>query len=196
MTKIKLINSNALFHELETERLILKNISKDDRDFIFHQFSNKDVTEYLLDAEPFTSIKEADDIIDFYITPEPRAQHRWILILKENHNKIGTCGFHYWNKENGSVEVGYDLQKIYWNKGIMTEALQAIIQFAKEELHVKYIDAHIYPENIRSVSLALKLGFMKSLDTVTYTFRDREYLHNIYRLNCQGNNIFITKSGE
>ena len=55
------------FKELQTDRLFLKNISSDDRDFIFTVFSNDDVNRYLYDAEPLTDISGADDIINFYL---------------------------------------------------------------------------------------------------------------------------------
>ena len=99
------------FKNLETERLILKNIGSDDRDFVFSQFSDEVVTRYLFDAEPLTDIAGADEIITFYIQPEPRAQHRWILINKSDNIKIGTCGFHRWNSNEYKVEVGYDLKE-------------------------------------------------------------------------------------
>jgi [ribosomal protein S5]-alanine N-acetyltransferase len=101
------------FKELETDRLVLKNICSEDKDFILKQFSNDTVNQYLFDAESLNNLEEANELIDFYIQPEPRTQHRWILILKVNGIKIGTCGFHCWNKNNNSVEIGYDLQKQY-----------------------------------------------------------------------------------
>lgn len=69
-----------LFKNIETKRLILKNISTDDREFIFNQFSNDMVNRYLFDAEPLINIEDADELINFYIQPEPRLQHR-VLIL-------------------------------------------------------------------------------------------------------------------
>ncbi|HKM35152.1 MAG TPA: GNAT family N-acetyltransferase [Lachnospiraceae bacterium] len=176
------MNNELFFHDLESERLLLKNISYEDRDFIFKQFSDADVTKYLLDEEPCTTMQEADDIIDCYLIPEPRLQHRWILTLKSDNSKIGTCGFHCWNRENWSVEIGYDMQKEYWDKGYMTEALSAIILFAKQDMQVKRIDAHIYPDNVRSSKLVKKLGFMNSADNVIYAFRGIDYIHNIYQL--------------
>jgi ribosomal-protein-alanine N-acetyltransferase len=68
-----------VFKELQTDRLFFKYISSDDSDFIFTVFSNDDVNRYLYDAEPLTDISGADDIIDFYLEPEPRNQHRWVL---------------------------------------------------------------------------------------------------------------------
>jgi ribosomal-protein-alanine N-acetyltransferase len=39
------------YRELETDRLFLKNISIEDIEFIFSQFSNSEVTKYLYDAK-------------------------------------------------------------------------------------------------------------------------------------------------
>ena len=86
-----------IFREIETERLLLKNISSDDREFIFSQFSDSEVNKFLFDAEPLVDIHGADEIIDFYVRPEPKWQHRWILVKKDDAEKIGTCGFHCWD---------------------------------------------------------------------------------------------------
>lgn len=168
------------FKEFETDRLILKNISKDDRAFILRQFSNDRMNEFLFDAEPLKSLEEADEIIDFYLQPEPREQHRWVLILKSNGSPIGTCGFHCWDRKNNQVDIGYDLQEEHWGQGLMTEALQAILLFAENKMNVEKINAHIYVDNARSIKIAKKLGFIFSGETEICVFRDRKYLHNIY----------------
>jgi [ribosomal protein S5]-alanine N-acetyltransferase len=79
----------VLFKNIETERVILKNIDIDDREFIFSQFSDDVVNRYLFDAEPLEDIQGADEIINFYIQPEPRLQHRWIIMRKSDGTKIG-----------------------------------------------------------------------------------------------------------
>lgn len=170
------------FKEFETDRLILKNISKDDRAFILRQFSNDRINEFLFDAEPLKSLEEADEIIDFYLQPEPREQHRWVLILKSNGCLIGTCGFHCWDRKNNQVDIGYDLQEEHWGQGLMTEALQAILLFAENKMNVEKINAHIYVDNARSIKIAKKLGFIFYGETEICVFRDRKYLHNIYSL--------------
>ena len=83
-----------MFKEIETERLWLKNISDEDIEFIFEQFSNDDINRYLYDAEPMKEVSEAQELIDFYTVSEPRNQHRWILVRKSDGVKLGTCGFH------------------------------------------------------------------------------------------------------
>jgi len=170
-----------LFNDIETERLFLKNISIDDRDFIFSQFSNDVVTKYLLDREPVTDMEGADEIITFYIKPEPRLQHRWVIVRKSDGIKMGTCGFHRWNQKDCEVEVGYDLKEEFWGNGYMQEAMKEIIAIAMDSMHIKEINACIYIENQRSICLAENLGFVLSGSSYE-SFRDKEYLHNRYAL--------------
>lgn len=167
------------FENLSTKRLILQTISAADVGFILEHFSDEAVNTYLYDAEPLASIEEAQEIIDFYVTGEPRIQVRWIIVDKATGEKIGTCGFHRWNKETGVIEMGYDLKKPYWGKGIMTEALEAILHYAKTEMGVKTVKAHIFVGNAASLRLAEKLGFVRTGE-YNEVFRGEEYPHWIY----------------
>jgi ribosomal-protein-alanine N-acetyltransferase len=170
-----------LFRNIETERLSLKNIDLEDREFIFSQFSDEAVSRYLFDAEPLTDLRGADEIIAVYLQPEQRLQHRWIIVRKSDGKKMGTCGFHCWNQKAGKVEVGYDLKEEFWGKGYMQEAMKAIIAFAVEQMQIKEIIACVYIDNHRSIQLAENLGFVLS-GTSYEIFRGKEYLHNRYSL--------------
>ena len=170
-----------LFNNLETKRLFLDNIDISDREFIFSQFSDDVVNMYLFDAEPLVDISEADELINYYTIPEPRLQHRWVIRRKSDNRKIGTCGFHCWDTQNGKVDVGYDLKKEFWGNGYMQEAMKEIIEFAKLKMQVKEISACIYLENEKSIRLVKGFGFTPS-SSHTEVFRGEEYMHNIYSL--------------
>lgn len=151
------------------------------RIFTKNQFSDDVVNRYLFDAEPLTDINGADEIITFYIQPEPRLQHRWVIVRKSDGVKMGTCGFHCWNLTNCKVEVGYDLKEEFWGNGYMQEAIKEIIAFAIAEMNIKEIIACIYIDNQRSIRLVEKLGFVLSGSSVEL-FRNKDYLHNRYSL--------------
>lgn len=170
------------FTNLETERLLLKNIDVNDREFIFDMFSDEVANKYLFDAEPLTDISGADEIIEFYLEPEPRLQHRWIIIRKSDGVKMGTCGFHCWNNSNSTVDVGYDLKEQFWGNGYMHEAIKEIVGFAKDKMKIEVIGASIYIENKRSVKLAESLGFAR-VGYSTELFRGKEYQHYRYSLS-------------
>jgi ribosomal-protein-alanine N-acetyltransferase len=173
------------FKELETKEILLKNIGQDDAEFAFRQFSTDEVNTYLFDMEPMASIEEAKEMIDFYCEKEPRGWHRWILVLKENGEKIGTCGFHNWNRETYETDIGYDLQPEYWRKGYMSMCMAKILEFAKDEMKVLHVYAHIADGNTASEKLAEKFGFVKSGTTCYEEFRGQKYLHNVFRLDFE-----------
>ncbi|MCL2050820.1 MAG: GNAT family N-acetyltransferase [Lachnospiraceae bacterium] len=171
-----------LFRGLETDRLLLKNISAADREFIFSVFSNDDVNRFLFDAEPLKEIKDADDLIDFYTIEELRWHHRWVLVRKNDGVKLGTCGFHCWDKETGCCDVGYDLLPDCWGKGYMLEAMRTIIKFAKDEMNIKQINTCIYINNKKSIRLAEKCGFGFMGQMKDEFFRGKKYPHKIFSL--------------
>jgi ribosomal-protein-alanine N-acetyltransferase len=171
------------FQEMETGRLFLKNISTNDREFIYQMFSNVNVNRYLFDAEPVTDINGADEIIDFFTAPEPRTQHRWILVRKMDGLKLGTCGFHCWDKVDGCCDIGYDLFPDYWGNGYMNEALNKILEFARTDMNIKMIHACVYPDNHASVRLAEKNGFKFQGKMKDEVFRGERYPHKIFSLD-------------
>ena len=173
-----------VFQELETDRLLLKNISSDDREFIYRQFSDDEVTKYLFDEEPLIDINGADEIIELYLRQEPRLQHRWILVRKTDGVKMGTCGFHCWDKTKDCCDVGYDLFPAFWGKGYMNEAMREILKFARTDMGVKYIHACIFPDNQASVRLAEKHGFAFLGKMKDEIFRGQKYPHRIFTLDC------------
>lgn len=172
-----------MFKELETNRLYLKNISMEDASFILEEFSDDDINQYLYDEEPMTEQQEAVKLINFYTMPEPRKQHRWILVRKSDGVKMGTCGFHCWDRNKNKIEIGYDMKKAFWGNGYMQEAVDAILSFAKNELMVHKVYAQIYPENKKSISLVKRLGFLLSSETSEFEFRGKKYVHQIYTKN-------------
>ena len=171
------------FKEIETDRLFLKNISSKDRNFLFAQFSNEEVNKYLFDAEPLLDVQDADEIIDFYVQPEPREQHRWILVKKDDGVKIGTCGFHCWDKSTNICDIGYDLYPDFEGKGYMSEAMKAILVFARTNMNINRINACIYISNAKSIKIAEKFGFTFNGQMKNELFQGKEYPHRIFTLD-------------
>jgi ribosomal-protein-alanine N-acetyltransferase len=71
-------------------------------------FHDPFVCRYLFDEEPYTEEAQACDLIKYFRQPEPRCQHRWVVVRKPDGEKMGTCGFHHWLAAEKSAEAGYD----------------------------------------------------------------------------------------
>jgi ribosomal-protein-alanine N-acetyltransferase len=78
---------------------------------------------------------------------------------------------------NSCAEIGYDLSKAHWGKGLMSEALRAIIEYGFDELGLQKIKADTLSENTRSLNLLGRLGFQ--LDEV----REKSHYFSLQRQN-------------
>ncbi|MDL2306015.1 GNAT family N-acetyltransferase, partial [Bacteroides sp. OttesenSCG-928-D19] len=85
---------------------------------------------------------------------------RWGIALKGQSNIIGTVGFNNYTK-NHRANLGYDLQRDYWNHGYITEVLNTVINFGFNNLLINRIEAEVMAGNIASERVLLKIGFKK-----------------------------------
>ena len=86
----------------------------------------------------------------------------FLLIDKETHQPIGECGFHTWNKTHCRTELFYLLRDDkFKQKGLMTEALKATLEFGFTQLNLHRIEALVADWNIPSVKLLQRYGFTK-----------------------------------
>ena len=144
---------------LETTRLFLRPLTMDDLDFVFAHFSHPDVYRYLMDEPPLTSQAEAGEIIQSYAEPEGKSYNRWLVVRKTDGARMGTCGFHRWDRRQRRTDIGYDLGSTFWGQGYMSEALQAMLVVAQEQMHVHRVDAMVYVGNEPSLRLLRRAGF-------------------------------------
>jgi ribosomal-protein-alanine N-acetyltransferase len=145
------------FTDLETERLLLRQLQLEDEEEIFQLRSDKKVNAFL-DRPIATSIDDARQFINKIITAKAMM---WAITLKDNPKLIGTIV--YWNivKEKDEAEVGYELLPQYHSQGIMQEALLKVIEFGFKDLGLKTIVADPKAINEQSVKLLEKCGFVK-----------------------------------
>jgi len=146
-------------HEFKTERLIIRNMSKKDIDFIFQHFSQDDTNRYSSDDNLHT-IEEAIEFYEKFIAPKP-TRFRVGIVLKATNKLIGTIGYHHWSKKDFRAEIAFDLSKTYWGKGIMTEALQPLIQFGFNDMKLNRIETTAFSKNKRSIKTIERNGFKK-----------------------------------
>jgi ribosomal-protein-alanine N-acetyltransferase len=172
----------SFFKDFTTPRLVLKNISIEDTDFILNEFSNPDVTKYLFDADPFQTPDEAREMIDWY-NNDFLDHNRWVIFNKETGLHLGTCGFHNWNIRDNRADIGYDLLPEYWGKGYMSEALPKAIEFAFDTMNLHRICAITYTENTSSMKLLARMGFQKEgLLRGHHFFQGKYYDHFLFTL--------------
>jgi ribosomal-protein-alanine N-acetyltransferase len=85
----------------------------------------------------------------------------WAITLKENGQLIGTIGYWQMKKEHYRAEIGYLLSPDFQKKGIMQEAISAVINYGFEVMKLHTIEADVDPNNTASMKLLERNSFIK-----------------------------------
>lgn len=149
------------FPVIETNRLILREVSTEDADHMFTYLSDKDVLKHM-GLEPFHTVEDVYDEIGWYQSIYDEGTGiRWGITLKDSGNVIGSCGFLNMKSKHYRAEVGFELSKDYWGKGIANEALEAVVKVGFQHFQLERIEALIEPENVPSQKLVERQGFIR-----------------------------------
>ena len=149
------------FPILETNRLVLRRIEQSDAMSILTYLSDDEVMKHY-GLEPFQSVEDALDEISWYESIlDENTGIRWGITLKEENKVIGSCGFLEMVDQHHRSDIGFELSKQHWGKGLASEALEAVVTYGFKEMNLQRIQALIEPPNIPSQKLVEKHGFLK-----------------------------------
>jgi [ribosomal protein S5]-alanine N-acetyltransferase len=149
------------FPIIVTNRLMLRKVTTKDANDMFTYLSDKDVMKHM-GLEPFQTINDVYDEIDWYQTINLEGTGmRWGITLKDSGKVIGSCGFLNMKTKHHRAEVGFELSKDHWGKGIASESLEAVVKYGFQHLQLERIEALIEPDNLHSQKLVERQGFQK-----------------------------------
>ena len=111
----------------------------------------------------------------------------WAITLKEEDKLLGTVGLFNFSNQHYRCEIGYMLHPDYQRKGIVQEALDAILDHAFNVFKVHSIEANVNPENAASKKLLERNGFVKEAYFKENYYFNGKFLDSvIYSLLCHG----------
>lgn len=149
------------FITIETDRLLLKGLSNEDMKSVFNDLSKLEIMELLGHRSEEDYEKEAFKHQNGYSSYN-RSFILFLLMDKESRGIIGRCGLHNWNKEHKRAEIGYNMQDdAFKRKGLMSEAVKAIIEYGFKALQLNRIEALVGIGNTPSLRLMEKNNFRK-----------------------------------
>lgn len=149
------------FPVLTTDRLILRQTTQADAQEIFFLRSDAEVLKYI-DREPATAIEQAVAFIDMINAATANNENiSWAITMKGSDTLIGTIALWRLIKEHHRAEVGYVLNPAYYNKGIMSEALVAVLHYGFHTMRLHSVEANTNPENKASQRVLEKQGFVQ-----------------------------------
>lgn len=159
---------------LETERLILRRFVIEDAEAMYKNWaSDDDVTKYLI-WQTHSSPKITESIIEEWVNSYGDDKfYQWAIELKEIGEPIGSISVVHMNEAASMVHVGYCIGKTWWNKGITSEALKAVMDFLFDTVEVNRVESRHDPRNPNSGKVMKKCG-MKYEGTLRSSDRNNQ----------------------
>ena len=167
---------------IETERLILRDLYKEDAQGIYELDSDPEVHNFL-GKKPITSLDEAVEIIEFInLQYQENGIGRWAVIDKESKNFIGWSGFKFITTPiNGRInyyDLGYRFIRKFWGKGFASESAKACLNYGFNKMNQKEFFAMADKNNLASNKILEKIGMIK-IDEFDY----ETVPHNFFKIN-------------
>lgn len=145
---------------LHTPRLLLRPAVREDAQPMFENWArDPEVTRYLT-WPPHSSVEVSLMVIDSWITAYQQPDtYQWMIALKDAPDcPIGSISVVNQNTQIAKAEIGYCIGQKWWHQGIVSEALQAVMDFLFDEVGMNRIEARHDPRNPHSGGVMRKCG--------------------------------------
>ncbi|MBO7386063.1 MAG: GNAT family N-acetyltransferase [Clostridia bacterium] len=180
--------------ELETESLLLRRMEMRDAQDMYEYSRDPLVAKHVL-WDAHTSVSDTKSYLRYmlrkYRAGEPSS---WCIVEKSTDKVVGTIGYMWYQKDNSACEVGYSLARRCWNRGYMTQALNAVLDYTFRELGFNRVEAQHETDNGASGAVMRKCGMTKEgtlrsrlynkgryVDVDLYSILRKEYMSRIGR---------------
>ncbi len=161
-------------NSIETLRLLLRRFCEEDAEDMYHHWAgDPEVVKYLPwgpHQDPSVTQKR---IREWMLRYGHDNYYNWAICLKNTNTAIGSISVEIQYDGELTCEVGYCLGKEYWSRGIMTEALHAVMHYLFQEIGYRRITARHDVLNIASGRVMQKCG-MKYERTVYHVSKRRD----------------------
>ena len=147
---------------LETKRIILRKITQNDYKAMYINWASLEECSKFFPWSTVTDIEIYRERVSSWISNYGNGLYfNWLMELTETGEVIGIINLHNVEEAEASAETSYILAPKYWNKGLMTEGLSRVLQYAFEELGLNRVRADVFRGNVASEKVLLKCGMQK-----------------------------------
>ncbi|MBR5932173.1 MAG: GNAT family N-acetyltransferase [Lachnospiraceae bacterium] len=160
---------------IETDRLRLRRFSVDDAEAMYRNWaSDPEVTTYLT-WPAHDSVEVSKSVLEDWVSSYSKMYYyQWAIVLKDHGNDpIGSIAAVSMNDDIDMIHIGYCLGKTWWNQGIMSEALKAVMAFFFDTVEANRIESRHDPRNPHSGMVMKKCG-MKYEGTLRSSDRNNQ----------------------
>lgn len=164
------------FHNLETERLLLRRVDNNDLREVFALRSNPETMKYIPRPLVTTDEEALAHIAMIESKIESNEGINWAITYKGDPKLIGIIGHYRIKPEHYRAEIGYMILPEFNGMGIVTEAVQEVIKYGFEVMKLHSIEAVIDPDNLGSAKVLEKNNFKKEAHFIENEFFNGRFL--------------------
>ena len=157
-----------------TERLILRTLTEQDSQDIFEIRSNPEINKFLQRDPPKNSFEALEFILNIKRNSANNEIVFWGISLQNNPKLIGTICLWKFSEDRKTAELGYELLPEYQGKGMMSEAVNFVLNYGFKDLNLGRIEAFTNRNNSDSIKLLQNLKFIFDKDR-----RDEKFPENL-----------------
>jgi RimJ/RimL family protein N-acetyltransferase len=192
---INKIGKNSIHNEenmeIRTKRLFIREMRPDDLDALIEMAAHPEAHTY--EHHPLNVETELRNFLEGAIErarQQPRTHYRFALTIPPSERLCGRLALTLNWEEIREWEIGWHLHSLEWGKGYATEAAQALLEFAFQELKAHRVVAYCNAFNERSVRVMQRLGMQQDgrlrgtrwwnggwVDEYVYAILEDDFLH-------------------
>jgi len=174
------------FPNLNTPRLHLRSLSLEDEAALFAMRTDPKINAYL-DRPTARNQQEVRVFIKHILSGLERKKWLyWALTERPSTSLIGTICLWNFSKALRRAELGFELMPTFQKKGLMTEAVEAVLQYGFEQLELDCVQAVTHAQNQSSLALLERFRFeYRGFSTDEQGQQDLQYV--VYELNPSTN---------
>lgn len=144
---------------LETEHLILRKFQIEDAPFMYQNWTSDSENIQYLTFEAHPNPKLTQQIVQKWVEAySDPTTFKWAITLKSTRELIGDISVVRINQDTNACSLGYVLSKKYWGRGLMTEALHAVIKYLITQVDFNRVEARHDSNNPASGKVMKKAG--------------------------------------
>ena len=106
-----------------------------------------------------------------------------LIIENEEHQTIGLVDIMNFNPQNRRAEMGIVVQEAFRQKGYGKDAIQKVMRYAKEVLHLHQLYVVVNSSQKFTIGLFLRIGFKETCQLTDWLY-DGEVYHDATLLQC------------
>ncbi|MFT7613050.1 MAG: ribosomal-protein-alanine N-acetyltransferase [Parvicellaceae bacterium] len=148
------------FPNLRTKRLSLRAPQTADGPEVLMLRSDEIVNQFVKRPKPANLVDAVKFIDKLNGQYENDASIYWVINSTPNTKMIGSICLWNFSEDRKTAELGYDLHPDYYSQGIMTEAMNRIVEFGFDSLQLNSIEAFTQDNNVASIKLLEKNDFV------------------------------------